>query len=243
MYLSRIELDTRKRETLKALAYPGVMHGAVERCFEARSDRRLWRIDRCNNRTWLLILSAQKPDFTQLAQQLCAPGTEGLSKSYDALLAGIQNGQSYKFRLCANPIHRTKRDVKLPNNDTQARGQVRAHVTQDQQCQWLIDRAENCGFALELGEKITKTSKKRGETGQPFIDSHEVWSHPSFDVVHTEWKEFGKGNQNRPVTMRIAIFEGTLTVTDAERFKDKLIHGIGREKAYGCGLLTIMRIS
>ena len=34
---------------------------------------------------------------------------------------------------------------------------------------------------------------------------------------------------------------GKITVTDARRFKETLCHGIGREKAYGQGLLTIVR--
>jgi CRISPR system Cascade subunit CasE len=35
-------------------------------------------------------------------------------------------------------------------------------------------------------------------------------------------------------------FEGTLTVTDAEKFVEALKSGIGREKAYGHGMMTIM---
>ena len=36
-------------------------------------------------------------------------------------------------------------------------------------------------------------------------------------------------------------FEGRLKVEDADVFKDALVNGIGREKAYGMGLLTIAR--
>jgi len=35
-------------------------------------------------------------------------------------------------------------------------------------------------------------------------------------------------------------YEGILTVTDKERFRKTLIEGIGREKAYGMGLLTVV---
>ena len=41
--------------------------------------------------------------------------------------------------------------------------------------------------------------------------------------------------------MLAVTYEGMLTVTDAELFRQALTQGIGREKAYGMGLLTIMR--
>lgn len=37
-------------------------------------------------------------------------------------------------------------------------------------------------------------------------------------------------------------FEGILTVTDAVRFGNTLVEGIGRGKAFGLGLLTIIRL-
>ena len=44
------------------------------------------------------------------------------------------------------------------------------------------------------------------------------------------------------VTYISATFIGELKVTDAEKFKAALLSGIGREKAYGCGLLTILPV-
>jgi CRISPR system Cascade subunit CasE len=41
------------------------------------------------------------------------------------------------------------------------------------------------------------------------------------------------------VELGVAVFEGALTVTDAGRFVAALSQGIGRAKAYGCGLLTV----
>lgn len=37
-------------------------------------------------------------------------------------------------------------------------------------------------------------------------------------------------------------FEGIIRITDINKFKHCLIHGIGREKAYGMGLLTVIPI-
>ena len=41
-------------------------------------------------------------------------------------------------------------------------------------------------------------------------------------------------------TVKSVTFEGILQVTDIEKFKQALAQGIGREKAYGCGLMTVM---
>lgn len=41
-------------------------------------------------------------------------------------------------------------------------------------------------------------------------------------------------------TVKSVVFEGVLQITDTKKFKQALKQGIGREKAYGCGLMTIM---
>ncbi len=238
MYLSRIELDPQKRDTMRALAFPNVMHGAIEQSFESKDERKLWRVDYFNGRCYLLVLSASKPDFSSLAAQFSPANTVAESRDYQPLLDRIEAGQKYRFRLCANPVHCAKNGISLKAGK-ESRGKVVAHVTQDQQCQWLVDKASKCGFALELGEKLTKTTKKDGKDVE-----HEVWTHPGFDVVHTTWKQFCKkaGDTKNKVTLRTATFEGELTVTDVEAFKKALVEGMGREKAYGCGLLTIIRV-
>ena len=43
------------------------------------------------------------------------------------------------------------------------------------------------------------------------------------------------------VSLLSVSFEGVLEITDEELFKAALTNGIGRGKAYGMGLLTIIR--
>ena len=60
------------------------------------------------------------------------------------------------------------------------------------------------------------------------------------NLVGTKWDEFLKSNSSEgKVTLRTVVFEGVLTVRNLEHFKHALVSGIGRAKAYGCGLLTI----
>ena len=236
MYLSRIELDPQNRDTMRALNWPVVMHGAIERSFADKAERKLWRVDYLQNRCYLLVLSESKPDFTRLRDQFCKTDISWETRDYRPLLDRIESGQRYRFRLCANPVHCTKDGVGL--SDRQSRGRIRAHVTQDQQCLWLIEKSEHCGFSVDRGKPFTHTDGAGVET--------TYWTHPGFEIVHTTWKQFNKDTSDRSrknrVTLRTATYEGTLTVTDVDVFREKLVSGIGREKAYGCGLLTIIRI-
>jgi CRISPR system Cascade subunit CasE len=47
--------------------------------------------------------------------------------------------------------------------------------------------------------------------------------------------------QGRQVTLKLATFEGNLIVTNRELFITALTGGVGRGKAYGAGMLTVMR--
>lgn len=94
------------------------------------------------------------------------------------------------------------------------RGIVRNHVTVSQQEQWLAERAPKHGFALEPD---------------------------GFRVVDARWIAFDKAAGGNRVRIHAVTFEGLLRVTDAALFREALTRGIGRGKAYGLGLLTLMR--
>jgi CRISPR system Cascade subunit CasE len=50
----------------------------------------------------------------------------------------------------------------------------------------------------------------------------------------------GNGNSNRHhLRFRSALLDGTLTVTDADRFRSTLVQGVGSGKAFGFGLLSV----
>ena len=48
--------------------------------------------------------------------------------------------------------------------------------------------------------------------------------------------------QKQPVQYSTVDFQGVLMVTDPEQFKSALFSGIGKAKAFGCGLLLVRRI-
>ncbi|NCD09193.1 MAG: type I-E CRISPR-associated protein Cas6/Cse3/CasE [Negativicutes bacterium] len=210
MYLSRIALEVERRETKKALIYPSLLHGAIEQSFEGERQRRLWRIDTLKDNVYLLLLSADKPDFTNLNAQFGFKDnlTKGESRDYGDLITKLHVGQRWHFRLKANP---TKSASSVQNKC--ARGKVIAHVSAERQKEWLLNRSSKNGFCL---------------------------NEEDFTVVNTHWYKFKKQkNINGEVIFRTATFEGVLTIVDVDMFKDALVQGIGRAKAYGCGLLTI----
>lgn len=92
------------------------------------------------------------------------------------------------------------------------RGVVKAITISAHQRDWLMRQGMRHGFLLDLSQ---------------------------FDVVRSEWKIFR--NKGRTVSVLCALFEGVLTVTDASAFRDALLNGIGRGKAYGMGFMTVMR--
>lgn len=214
MYLSRVELDLERRSTMIMLTAPQKMHGTIEKCFGMERRRRLWRLDKLGGNLYLLLLSEEKPDLTCVVEQF-GTGRDPETKDYEPLLGRIQSGSLWRFRLTANP---TKSCIKDETEGAKKiplkRGKVRACSTVKEQMKWLRERGEKHGFLL-------------AEDG--------------FNVVHSQWIRFQKGESSRTVTLMSVTYEGYLQVTDEEKFRRLLTEGIGRGKAYGLGLMTIMR--
>ena len=96
------------------------------------------------------------------------------------------------------------------------RGVVRA-VQEDKLSEWLEDHSTRNGFS---------TFKSQ------------------YRVVTKRWIDFQKKIQNpQHVKFLSVTYEGILTVTDKSKFVETLVTGIGREKVYGHGMLTIVPIS
>ena len=109
MFLSRVELDLRNRETMRALAAPQHFHGAVEAAFAGERARRLWRLDRLDGRLFMLIVSEAQPDLAGIAAQFGPAPGQGLpptTRDYAPFLGRLAAGQVCRFRLAANPVER-----------------------------------------------------------------------------------------------------------------------------------------
>ena len=208
MYLTRVKLDCRNKKTQAALMSHNLFHGAVERSFEPKQKRNLWRIDSLNGGYYLMLLSEIEPQMDNFIRQFCKPGTKAETKEYDKLLNRTENGQYWNFRLVASPTYRqpAARGEK---------GKITSYNTEQEQKDWLIKKAEKYGFTVNDN---------------------------SFRVTGKERKLFKKNkDETNRVNMVLVTFEGVLKIVDVTLFREALCSGIGREKAFGAGMLTICR--
>lgn len=120
--------------------------------------------------------------------------------------------EHYRFEVIINP---TKRDNKTGSlNAIQAPKEVktnRTEITQQKIALWFIEKAPHWGFTV---------------------------SEQYLEVCEVEVKQFKKGTHD--LTQAQAKVLGCLTVTDKARFIKSFQQGIGRGRAFGCGLLQIV---
>jgi len=94
-----------------------------------------------------------------------------------------------------------------------SRGKVTPHISDFHKKVWLTNKSIQNGFLLN--------------------ESH-------FEIVETGLHQFYTKSKTSPIRLSYATFEGILTVEDVDLFVKALTNGIGRAKAYGCGLMTVM---
>lgn len=225
MFLTKIDLAPERRLARKYLGSPQAMHAVVMSATGGHDGngpgRVLWRVDR-GVTTALYILSPLEPDCSQLVAEAGTAGTQARTLDYSPFLASLDAGQLWAFRLAANPSYSASRGPGV-------RGQRYGHVTVEQQRQWFIDRVPRFGFEL------MPVDHADGEGTE--------------EAVLVAYRERPVFNRRRPggegydrVTINRTVYEGVLRVTDPEPLRRALIAGIGRSKAYGCGLMTLARV-
>ena len=79
--------------------------------------------------------------------------------------------------------------------------------------------------------------KKSVNAGFSVAGSDEDGCPPTARVVERANLRFRR--RDRTVTVRTARFDGVLEVTDVDALRSTLVNGLGKAKAYGCGLLTL----
>ena len=238
MFLTKIDLDPARRLARKYLGSPQVMHAVVLKATGGDDGsgpgRVLWRADRGPATTTLYLLSPSEPDCTRIVAEAGAAGTRSLTLDYSPFLATLDAGQVWAFRLTANPSYSAPRGPEV-------RGKRFGHVTVEQQRRWLIERTPRYGF--ELVPVSGAAADSAAATG---ADADAVAASASVVVVRRERPVFRRRNPDRDrrdrVTINRTVYEGVARVTDPDALRRALVAGIGRSKAYGCGLMTLARV-
>ena len=106
----------------------------------------------------------------------------------------------------------TLNPVKALSQGAGVRGRVVPEITAEQQLQFLESRAGKLGFELIPDE---------------------------YRIVERCWELFMKQGQKK-IRLSKATYEGLLKVTNRDTFYRTLTEGIGKKKAYGFGLMTVI---
>lgn len=94
-----------------------------------------------------------------------------------------------------------------------SRGRVYPLLKEEDQLKYLTNRSDKHGFHLEPGE---------------------------FYLLRSYFESIKK--KNSEVKIVKAEFQGELTIIDKNKFVDMLVNGMGKKKAYGCGMMTVIPV-
>ncbi|WP_326698482.1 type I-E CRISPR-associated protein Cas6/Cse3/CasE [Streptomyces sp. NBC_01754] len=234
MYLTRFRFNAARTGARRLLTSPQMLHAAVMSSFPEPpgtpqgGPRVLWRVDHNAAAEILLYLtSPDRPDLTHLVEQAGWPAAapQGWATyDYSTFLAGLSTDSVWTFRLTANPVHSIRRKEGEPTKRT-------AHRTAGHQLQWLLKQQESGGFAI--AEKAAE--RRLLERG----DAYQVMVGGARSLAFTKSAD----GPRKPVTIATVSYQGRLRVTDADVFRRKLVSGLGKAKAYGCGLMTLAPVA
>ncbi|MFF5447113.1 type I-E CRISPR-associated protein Cas6/Cse3/CasE [Streptomyces sp. NPDC012888] len=232
MYLTRFRINTARSGARRLLTSPQHMHAAVMSSFagalpsDGNTSRVLWRLDH-NSRAEVLLfmVSEERPDLTHLVEQAGWPTTATWQTyDYKSFLDGLTKGSVWDFRLTANPVHYVRRTPDEPTKRT-------AHRTPRHQMNWLLTQQERAGFRV-LQTPADQRRLAQGDENQLTVRNEQR---------HRFQKTEGTTGQANRVPLVTVTFDGRLEVTDPTALRRTLVLGLGKAKAYGCGLMTLAR--
>lgn len=212
MYLSRVEIDFNDRRKMKELSHLGAFHNWVEQSFPGEIAT-----GQRNRHLWRIDPLNNKRYLLVLSDT--KPDITHLAEYGVADTAMIKSYDSFLDKIQADQTMR----FRLTANPTHAvpqpdnkRSRIAPYLNIDQQRQWLLSRSDKLGFQIDQADF-------------------------DFDVVSKDWPQLQrKGGQG--IRLLRVTYEGILQVKDPDIFKQMLIKGVGREKAFGMGLMTVIPV-
>lgn len=218
MYLSRVEIDLYNRKKIRELKHIGCYHGWIEDAFPDERDKpksaRSRKLWRIDNINdkCYLLILSESKPDFKKLEKYGIQHS-ACTKNYDEFLNSLKEGMRAKFRIKLNTVKSYSKSEVYKK-----RGRV-APVSLDGLNSFFIERTEKNGFFVKDDEfRIIRREEERFE-------------HYAEDK-----------SEETNINLVSATYEGVLTITDLEKFKQTLTKGIGRKKAYGFGFLTIIPI-
>ncbi len=212
MYISQVEIDINNRKKMRKLTHLGVYHDWVESSFPEELKNNIR-----TRKLWRIDKIRGKKYLLIVSEK--APNIQLLERY------GIHG--SAKTKDYGTFINSLKKGMKVrfrvtlntvvskrnKSDDYNSRGKVQP-VKSSEQNKFLIDRSKRNGFSLKEDE---------------------------FQIVERGYEKF-KHRENKSIDLMSATYEGILTIIDEEKFRSTLILGIGKKKAYGFGMMTVIPV-
>lgn len=212
MYLSRVEIDTNNRQKISDLTHLGAYHNWVEQSFpdEFKQNKRSRHLWRIDELGNKKYLLLVSEDRPDLTK------LETYGVAHSAVTKDYDHFLNQLIEWKKYRFRLTANPTRRITDDKTGKSKVVPHITVLQQTNWLLDRVENYGFRI-------------AENGNIY----------ELNISARDWPRLRKKG-NHVIRLSRVTFDGILEITDLEKFKKILISGIGREKAYGMGLLTVI---
>lgn len=238
LYLSRLCLNPLFAPALKLAADPYELHRKLLNALpcgpkpkpctpdQPKTADMLFRVDIADTGPVVLLQTNEEPDWDALELAPRALRSPPETKPY---ILEIKPGLRLSFRLLCQPAIRKSGQFGFKPNGKRKPGPRRACRNDDQRMEWLRRKANDGGFVIEtvgltlIGWGNTKRIQSKG--GDPTETYEEARK-----------RAFSSSDRQRLGAVR---FDGVLVVTDAEKLHIAICNGIGPQKAFGFGLLSI----
>lgn len=226
MYLSKLDLNTKLRGVYRLLSDVYSQHRFVMSAFPDmdRSQKVGQGAQRVANVLYRTEMTSDKRNFSLLVQSADEPDwNKTIALHPDVICICKQKednrvfeiGDRLRFRLRANPtVCRVNRD-QAGNPNPKREGLYK----EAEQLDWLVRVANLSGFNVNPETVLVTDLGKQ--------DGYKPSSETALE----------KNN----IKCFMADFNGTLTVTDSKALHEAIQKGVGRGKAWGCGLLSLAK--
>lgn len=230
MFLSRIHLDVRCKEARRDLSNPYQLHSTLCRAFSSPETKCpegefLWRLEPetdSSGNARILVQSRNQPEWSGITvKNWLAYADASIDLRNRLKLDELKPGQRFRYRLRANPCISQKTAGRK-------RGKRQGLFKTIDQEKWLERKGAQHGFSLPqlLSFDLSDGSEDR-------IDVRISQEQMLFDKQHTK----------NSINIFSVLYDGVLSVSDPDKFRQTLNSGIGHGKVMGLGLLSVVPIA
>lgn len=235
MYLSRVKvLAENPDELIKVLqADHYQLHQLLWQLFPSADKRDfLFRRDDTGGFPLFYVLSEVEPETLAGV----------LSVETKAFQPKLKAGDVLSFSLRANPVEQIKQD--------RSKAEQQQH-TEQRKAKGLPEKETKKRIHHDVVMQLKKSlsDEERQDYSQAELEQHagEKWLNEraeknGFKVLSVTAQGYQQHHfKKRQIKISTLDFTGDLQITDPEKFRQTLFTGLGRAKAFGCGLLMVKR--